>query len=414
MKRYRRTAVSQYLVVVMVLIAVIGFGLLSSLVMSEVPFTDYFVIPWAAGRSWLFDGVSPYEPSVIQLAIETVQESSFQAQLPESQVVTLPILSLLFYLPFSVIPYAISRIIWMTLLGICVGLIGFLSIRLSGWKLSMLEIFGVVLILIVWPPGVEAILGGHLAPMIIVLLLIGIQLILIEQDTTAGLILALTASSFISSGLVLLIVLIWSVSKKRWAIISGFFSGFIFLLILSWLIIPSWFLSWFSTLFNTYEGWGWIMTPLMGLAALLPGVATSLSIFLHAIFIIYFFSLLITIIGKTGRPFSYKLSAVFVAAYLLQPRAALFHLLLVVPGLLLVFRFWAERWGLIGRLFSWTLFILIGMGTWILIYPDVNFTTPLYAPMLSIGFALFVFMGLIWIRWWALNIPQLPYKGQNI
>jgi hypothetical protein len=412
MKRYRRTAVSQYLVVAIVLAAVIGFGLLSMLVMSEIPFTDYFVIPWAAGRSWLIDGVSPYESSVIELAFETIQESSFQAQLPESQVVTQPILTLLFYLPFSVIPYSISRIIWVTLIGICVGLIGLLSIRLSGWNLSRLEIFAVILILVFWPPGVEAILGGHLAPMIIVLLLIGIHLISIEQDTTAGLILSLTASSFISSGLVLLSLLIWGISKKRWSLISGFISGFIFLLLLSWLIIPSWFLSWFSTLFNAYEGWGWVITPLMELTALLPGIESFLSIFLHAIFIIYFFSLLITILGKIGRPFIYKLSAIFVAAYLLHTRAALYHLLLVVPGMLLVFRFWSERWGLSGKLFSWLLFILIGVGAWVLIYPKVNFTTPVDAPLISIGFALFVFIGLIWIRWWALNVPQLPYKGQ--
>lgn len=380
--------------------------------MSEIPYTDYFAIPWAAGRSWLIEGISPYEPSVIDLAFETVQETSFQAQLPELQVVTQPILSLLFYLPFSVIPYSISRIIWVTLLGICVGLIGYLSIRLSGWKLSMLEILGVILIFVFWPPGAEAILGGHLAPMIIVLLLIGIHLILIEQDTTAGLILALTASSFISSGLVLIIVLIWSISKRRWSIISGFFSGFIFLLILSWLIIPSWFLSWFSALFNTYEGWGWIMTPLLELSALLPGVAEPLSIFLHAIFIIYFLSLMITINGKTGLPFIYKLSAVLVAAYLLHTRAALFHLLLVVPAILMVFRFWTERWGLIGKLLSWAIIITIGIGSWILVYPELNFTASLNVPLLSIGFALFVFLGLIWIRWWALNIPHLPYKYQ--
>jgi hypothetical protein len=39
---------------------VIVVGLLGYMLMSHVPFTDNFVIPWAAGRTWLLAGESPY------------------------------------------------------------------------------------------------------------------------------------------------------------------------------------------------------------------------------------------------------------------------------------------------------------------------------------------------------------------
>jgi len=101
MKRYRRTAVSQYLVVTLILFAIIGVGLLGFLMQTRIPFSDNFVIPWAAGRSWLLEGETPYGNAAIETASEALENSSFKARLPESQGFTQPILSLIFYLPSS-------------------------------------------------------------------------------------------------------------------------------------------------------------------------------------------------------------------------------------------------------------------------------------------------------------------------
>jgi len=102
-KRYRRTATTQYLIVILITLSIIGIGLLSAFVMSFVPFLDEFALPWAAGRMWLLDGESPYSQSAIQDAESAIDESNFLGVLPDSQVLRHPLLNLLFYLPFKLL-----------------------------------------------------------------------------------------------------------------------------------------------------------------------------------------------------------------------------------------------------------------------------------------------------------------------
>jgi len=409
MSRYRRTTSSQYLVIILILVAILGVAFLGFFLMNRFTFVDHFVVPWSAGRLWLFSGESPYSPAVTAMAANAIDESPFLGNLPETQVLTQPLLTLLFYLPFSLMPYTISRVIWTTVLSICVGLIAFFSIRLSGWKLTLLEKMGLILIVVIWLPSVNAIIAGHLAPIIITLLMAGIYLITDGQDTTAGFVLSLSVSSFSTAGLILLLLLIWSISTKRWSILTGMFSGFIFLLAVSLLVLPSWFMDWASVLFNTLQGWEWLNTPLMNFAELLPGVAQILSIFLHLVVAIYALYLLVTIYGRTGRAFVYKISAIFVAAYFLHVQGSMIYLLFLIPALFLVFRFWSERWAW-GHLVSWGIIILVVGGSWYLNNFRLVLSVPMDLPLLTIGLPILVLLGMIWIRWWALNIPQLPYE----
>ncbi len=413
MKRYQRTAASQYLALAVILISVAGIGLLGSFVMSRVPFVDHFALPWAAGRAWLLMGESPYEASVAELAHEAIGESPYQALLPDSQAFTQPLLTLVFYLPFSLIPYALSRVLWMTLLSLCVGLIGYLSMRLAGWKVSTFAALAVLLVVVFWLPSVTAILSGHLAPLIIALLMLGVYLITDEQDTTAGFLLALTISSFSTSGLVLLLFVVWSISTRRWSILAAVLSGFVFLVTLSFLILPSWFMSWAAALFEVFQGGAWFSTPLMQLAQLLPGIANFLQIFLHALAGIYAIYILISALGRSESAFLYKISGFFILAYLLHIQGSIIYLPLVIPALLLVFQYWTERWGKLGQWISWGALALVGAGSWLLIIPDVNFSAPFNVPLLTLGFPLFVLLGMVWIRWWALSIPKLPYETQS-
>lgn len=410
MTRYHRTVTSQYLVVILIVFSIVGFAFLSSIVMSRVSFTDQFAIPWAAGRAWLLEGKSPYALTVADMAESIVTESEFLAVLPETRVLTLPLLSLLFYLPFSLIPYSISRVIWVVLLAISVGFIVYNSIQLSGWKLSSIGKLGVVLLFVFWLPSATAILTGQLSPMIIALTLLGLHLLLLGQETSAGFIFALTFSSFPDIGLILLFLFIWSISQKQWSVLSSFFSGVAFLILLSWLILPSWFMEWASVIFNLYFNWDWINTPLMNLASLLPGIADFLSIFLHAAFILFSLILLITTLGKSGRVFIYKISVILIIAYLLNMQNMITYLLFLGPATFTVFRYWSERWRLIGKILSWVMLLLIGFGSWLLVFPGIDFTANFIVPLLSIGYPLLTLLGLFWVRWWALRILDLPYK----
>lgn len=410
-KRYRSTAVSQYLMIALILVGAVALGFAGFWMMSRLPFTDHFVIPWAAGRTWLLAGESPYGSSVTAVASEAIDGSPFMAVLPESPIFSKPLLSLVFYLPFSLMPYTIARATWVTLLVLCVGFIVFLSINLSGWKITLPgKIFASVVFLF-WLPGVDVIIGGHLSPVIIALVLFSIYMILIGQDTTSGFILALTFSSFLTTGLVLLLILVWAISRKRWSILASYFSGLIFLILIAFLIFPSWFMEWASVLFNMNISWAWFDTPLMALAALLPGIAAPFAIFLHGVFGIFAVVLLITTAGQSGRVFIYKIFSFFTISYLLHVQGSTVYLFYTVPAFLLMLRYLAERWKRFGFLLSWVFLTLVGVGSWLLASFDGDFTQPPEMPLVYIGFPLLVILGMVYIRWWALKIPKLPYEA---
>lgn len=411
MKRYQRTAFSQYFLMAFIIVSIVAVGLLSFYVMSRVPFTDHFAIPWAAGRVWLLAGESPYGPTVVDTALDALENSPLMGILPEDQVFSAPLLSLLFYIPFSLMPYTISRILWTMVLVANLCLTGLLSVKISGWKLTTYGKLFVCFILVLWLPGADMVLRGYLSPVIFGLVLAGIYLLLYGQETTAGFILALTFSSFLTSGFVMVLLLIWSISRKQWSILVSYFSGVIFLILLSFLILPSWFMDWASVLLNMNIDLGWINTPLMEMASLLPGIAAPFSLILHSGFAVYAVILLFTIPRTSGKVFIYKTFLFLIFVFLFHVQGSVAQLLLIVPGLLLMLSYWSERWKRFGNLVSWGVLLLIGVGSWLSAQSAIDFIQPLEIPLIFIGLPVFVILGMIYIRWWALMVPKLPFEA---
>ncbi|MEA3328060.1 MAG: glycosyltransferase 87 family protein [Chloroflexota bacterium] len=406
-KRYRRTAVSQYLIIALALIIVTFLGFYSTKVMSRVPFKDDFVIPWTMGRSWLLEGVNPYDPVVVENAENTVSKSDYLAEVPVSATLKQPLINLIFYLPFSLIPYEISRAIWIIIITLCIGVICYLSISLSGWQVSTIEKVGIILLFSFWLPGAYSILSGKITPIVILLILLGIFLILKEQDSTAGFILSLTMGSLPISLIILISILIWSISRRRWSILIAYFSGGAFLFIVSLLLLPTWPLDWLHILVNTVENGDWIQTPLMLPASLLPGIENFLMIFLHSIFLLYLIILWITIRKKTGRVFIWKTFMLLLLSVLLTLQLTISGLYFVLPAAFLVFRFWYDRWKWVGKLLSWAIIIIIVVGPWIYQLPEANFVDEIDSPIILVGLPMLFFIAMIWIRWWALEIPRV-------
>ncbi|NLN70897.1 MAG: DUF2029 domain-containing protein [Chloroflexi bacterium] len=410
MKRYRRTALSQYALVTLVLVLVLSVGYLGFVVTRHVPYIDNFAIPWAAGRVWLLEGGSPYGPAAIDTALAAMEEAPFMGQLDQPQLFSQPLFSLAFYLPFSLLPFTLARTFWVTSLSFFVGFIGVLSIKLIDWKLNQLGLFCVIIVLLFSLPGAFTILGGYITPIIIGMLLSSIYLIQNHQDTTAGFLLALASSCFLTIGLVIVLLLVWAIAKKRWPLIVSFFSGILFLVIISFLIMPTWFLDWASVLLRLNIDWNWIRTPLMGMAAILPGIAKPLSISLHGLFFLFGVFFFVSLLGRKERAFIYNIFSLLLLSYFLHLQASIVVLFLIVPALIFVVRYWSERWKRAGFFVGWAFLILTGAVSWFFAFPDFDFTHSIETPWLIFGYPLVTFVGMIWIRWWTLKIPKMPLE----
>ncbi len=411
-KRYQRTALPQYLIAGTLILIAIGIGLGSTMIMETIPFEDHFVIPWAAGRGWLLEGQNPYDSAIIDLASSAIAETSFLGELPRTEQFDLPLVTLFLYLPFSLIPYQISRAIWMSVQVISVLLIGFVSLKLSAWKLSNGEVLLAIILLLAWLPSVNGIVNGQLSPLIILLVFAGIYLLLNGQATTAGFFLALTFGSFPTTFFILLFLVIWSIMQHHWSFLGAYFAGIAFLIAISVILMPSWPLDWLGILLQKFEGLESLQTPLMNFANALPGIASYLMIFLHAGVILYLLLIWIRRKEKPNKDLIWRLLFTFVAAYLLHIEANLTHLLLTVPALFFVFRFWTERWGLLGRIVSWLLLLLIVVTPWLEVVNAIDFSKEITLPFLLIGFPILVLIGLISVKWWAVKVPKLPFENR--
>ncbi|MDY6873375.1 MAG: glycosyltransferase family 87 protein [Chloroflexota bacterium] len=409
-KRYRRVSLSQYLVVFLAILIAAGLGFLGTVVMRQQPFEDHFVIPWSAGRLWLLEGLNPYDDEALQLAERTVAGSAYQAQVPaDVPGLTEPLLNLIFTIPFSLLPYGFARALWVTIMMVVIGLIAHFAVNLARWKVSLPERTGIILLVLAWFPSIQSTVMGGLSPVTILLLVVGLLAIVRGQDTLAGFMFALSFGSIQTSLFVLVFIFIWSISTKRRPILVAFFSGLAFLWAVTLILLPSWPMDWLGALLRTYADFSWVHTPLMDLAALLPGISSYLSIALHAGFGIYTITLWITALGESGRVFIWKALALMVAAYLFHVQSGTEQLFLILPALFMVFRFMSERWSLFGRLFSWALLMLISVGSWFLAAPQFAFDSTHRFGLLVAGLPVLTFLGMIWIRWWAIKIPRLPF-----
>jgi len=407
MKRYQRTALPQYLYVFLILLAIIGVGFLSKIVMERIRFVDYFALPWAAGRTWLLEGSNPYDPSVINIVNRSISESEYLAVLPDVETLQHPLINLIFYLPFSLLPYPLARSIWMVFQLGAFFTACYYSIRLVGWKISNLEMLGLMILSFLWLPSLLGILTGQLTLFILLISILCIYLIESEKDMTAGFLMALLVGSLPQSIFILISLIILAFAQRRWSILTSFLSGTAFLLVVTVLLLPSWFIDWLSVILDVFNSFAWVQTPLMQLASLLPGIEQFMVIFLHAVFGILLLFIWITTARKTGRVLIWNAALILVLTFILHIQINVSLLVSILLGLMLVFRFWAERWGVIGKVLSWAALLSISAGSWLPHIKSVDFTQNIPTPFLIFVLPLLVFLALLWIRWWVVKIPRL-------
>jgi hypothetical protein len=144
-----------------------------------------------------------------------------------------PIYATLVFAPFSLISadYALARALWMTTLQL--GLIGltFVSLKLAEWRLPAWVLASLVLFTLLWYHSARPLINGNVSILISLFIATGLLAVRAKRDILAGLL--LTLSTIKPQVVVLLIplVLIWSVSNKRWRLIASFL-GFMSLFVL--------------------------------------------------------------------------------------------------------------------------------------------------------------------------------------
>ncbi len=404
-----RKSITPYLLTIAIAIALIGLTIGNFYLSEKVHVRDEFAGRWMAAGLWLNEGLSPYSDEVTVQAQSILEKRGYDTRFVNDVRFIEPAYNLMLYLPLSFLSFNTARAIWLTLIELAIGASIFFSIKLIGWKLRPVEMILLIVFSLLWYPGLKSILFGSPTPINIFIIILAIYLLLNKQDTPAGFLLASVFISIEISLLLTIYLIVWSLSQKRLSVLWSFLAGLAFLGVISLILFPGWFAEWFRVFLIVNPGFSWINTPLMRIAKALPGIETLLLYVLHIGVFLYMLYEWFTVLDKTGKPFVWKTLLTLLLIYLFNTRSQAAYLAILLPALFLIFRFWSQRWRIFGKIAMWVVILSFGIGYWFVFFEKGGWFLP-DPSVIILLLPLVVFIGLNWIRWWALSQPDLLYK----
>jgi hypothetical protein len=393
----------QILLFVLIPAVLVGLTRANYLFALQNPGGSDFLPGWVGGRQLLLNGYSPYGDQVDQI----IQDYQYgRPARPDEDAIKFvyPLYSVLVFMPFSMVPdFALARALWMTSLEILLIAIALISIALLKWRLSGISLAIYLLFAVLWYHAVRSVINGNIVVYSTFFLVLSLLLMRSNQEFAAGLFLAL--SSVKPNVVVLFIpfVLLWSYSHRRWQLISSTLGSFAFLVLVTVILIPDWIQQNFMKLIS-YAKHSTPATPGDVFVAWWPGIGDKMGWALALV-------LAIILIGEwraaRQRDFRWFLWSGCLTLAITQWIGITTDpgnfIILFVP-LVLVFAVWEEHYGRKGRIFTLILMLLVLFGLWGLFLLTLERgTQPQQNPIMFFPFPLLVFLGLYWIRWWAVS-----------
>ena len=376
-----------------------------------------FYSAWDGARMFLFNHVDPYNLSV---ALQSQQlaygRAASSGQNP--YYLTIPFFLLPIYFPFAlisdtlfalfpskfVVDPSIVRGLWMILNEGALVATAFLIVRLIEWSPRRFFLIAFFLFSIFSFYSVSALLDGTPA-ILLCLVYFGILFALQnQQDESAGALLALAFFRW-EVGLLFLTLVIWRVYyEKRTRVFNGFGMLMVVLLIASFLMNPNWVIP-------------FLQSSLTDLRADYGFTSGAILLRLWPTFNPHFFWIipvgLIILLGfewyasreRDFHHFIWTCCLTLAVTPLLGFRAELSNLVVLFPGLALIFVTVVERWRH-GYWLNGLLYLIVLLLPWGFFIRSVTFQSQFYQDLLSVFFPIFLIAGLYWTRWWYIHPPR--------
>jgi hypothetical protein len=400
-----------YFLSILILLFLVGLTAGNLYLAERFQVRDKYAVRYVAAKLWMGKGISPYSPEVSYTASEILSERKYEIENPADIAILEPVYFILLYIPLSLLKFDLSRAIWLTLIELSIMATVFLSIKIAGWKVHLAEIILLILFGMLFYPGVKSILFGNPLPISVFLFIMAIYLILIKQETSAGIILVIITSSIEIGIIITIFLLAWCISQKQYLILLIFLGGIVTLFTVSILLFGNWIPEWLSVFLRINPGYSWISTPVMRITSAFKGGRVVLNYIVHISLIIYMLLEWFGAFKKNTRIFIWKTLLTLVIVYLLNLWSKPEYLYLLFPGLFFILRFLSERWKILGKIISWFIILLILVGYWFIFNQKGNwFSVEPSAILLLLPFVILI--GLQWVRWWALKLPEIQQENK--
>ena len=239
-RNMRATNKDTLVILVLLLLVLVGLTVANWRFTSSSPGGNDFVPRWLGTRLLLTEGLNPYGSETSRLIQEFVYGREANPN-EDQQLFAYPLHAVFVFAPFALIEnYNLVRAIWMTVLEISLVIMAFIGLRLSNIRLSPWILGGAAIFGLLWYHGMRPLINGN--PSILSALFLAVSLVAIraKQDLLAGVLLALATLKPQIVILIIPLTLVWSLSHRRWKLLSSFFLSLLIMLIATLVIEPGW------------------------------------------------------------------------------------------------------------------------------------------------------------------------------
>jgi len=364
-----------------------------------------FLVHWVGTRALLVDGKTPYGDEVaVQIQILAYGRPARPGE--HELRVAYPLYSVVVFLPYALISdYTLARALWMTTLEIALVLLAIFSLRLTRWKLGIGFLPFYLLFALLWYHSLRPLINGN--AVILIALWIGMAFLALrsERDELAGILLAFTTIKPHVVLPILIFVVIWTLSQRRWAALFWMAATVGMLSVILGFFVPDWPVQNLREILR-YSSYNPSGTPAAIFADWAPAAGRWIGWAFSALVLLVMVVEWFLARRKEFSWFLWTACLTLVASQLSGIQADPGNFIILFLPLVLIITALEERWGRAGRVMNCFLMLLLFVGPWALFLNTLTLgDQPLQHPVLLFPLPLFLLITLYWVRWWAVH-PQ--------
>ncbi len=362
-----------------------------------------FYMAWAGARAFLFDRLEPYSDTVAgRIQDLTYHHAALSQENPYTLDIPFYLLQIFFPIAFIADP-ATARGVWMVLCELLLLAAAVISLRMIDWEPRRFFLISFFLICLLSVYSLAAVVNGSPA------VLLGFLYVAIlaawqgHRDEVAGGLLVFTLFQWEVGSLFLLFMLWRQFEEGRSRVWAGFGLTALVLLAASFLIYPGWVPPFIRAGWSTLQS-GFGMNTAAFFLRLWPSYGTRIAQGFAVLLIIILGYEWSTARRADARRFLWIGCLTLAVTPMLGFRSDVSDLVVLLPGLALIFALVVERWRA-GYWLASLLAIFFLAVPWAFFVRSTLYQDSLYGSLLFMFYPVFMIVGLYWVRWWVTHPP---------
>jgi hypothetical protein len=215
---------------------------------SRFPGAADFFPRWFGGRVLLLEGRNPYEREVA-LEAQLGLFGRYTEPWEDQVAFAYPLYTLFLFWPLVYAPYAAAQAMWMVVLQFILVLGAGLCLKLVKWQIPSWLLLLTMLWAVFFYPGARSVILGQFSVVVFGFFIAALWAIEQRRDYVAGVCLALTTIKPQMVFMLVPLLLLWTLTQRRWQIMIGFGSALLILTGTAMLFVPTWLQDFYRGLF---------------------------------------------------------------------------------------------------------------------------------------------------------------------